>query len=383
MHLDVSNLARFSEAPPVRDPTPRLPRLTELLVIGAGNSGEATALRLEALAWADGLSLTTCGINNDGLAPRPIVVRGPDGHIHTVELMERLLLGGGNPRDQLRDYPLLAQRYTWLLRGIPVMESYPRAGYGGHGFPAISSLDLDLDIDAVLAFLQRNLRRLRDDEQAGQSDWERLMAARRRNEAARRRRLRIVLIGGIGGSMGNAAHHQLPYLIRHLLREAGVSDYELWGIALGPQAFSGLTPFVRYNGRALLLALDYLARHGQRRTYINGLEIDIQAPPYDKLFSLDDPTIAAEAGRVSEVDLEAFLDRSAVALYLLLARGTIWPTIASHLANNDGTDADGRMRYLHTVRAAVADIDRTTLRSALAARLEYSALDRLTRRLAL
>lgn len=385
MHLDVSNLARFSEAPaPAREPAPpRPPRAADLLVIGAGNSGEGGALRLAALSWGDGLSLPICGINNDGLAPRPIPIRRPGGHLQPVELEERLLLGGGNPRDQLRDYPLLARRYARLLRGIPVLESYPRAGYGGHGFPAVSSLDIDLEIEALLAFLQRNLRRLRDEEQPGQSDWQRLMAARRRSEAARRRRLRVVVIGGVGGSMGNAAHHLLPYLLRHLLRESGVSDYELWGVALGPQAFSGLTPFIRHNARALLLALDHLSRHGQRRAYINGLEIDMQAPPYDRLFLLDDPAIAGEAGRVSEADLEAFLDRSAVALYLLLARGTVWPTIASHLANDDGAGADGRLRYLHTVRAAMADIDRAALRTALAARLEHAALDRLARRLAL
>lgn len=382
--LDIAALRRFdSAAPTVATPPSGPPVSGDLLLIGAGNSGETLAQRVAALARGDGLRLAACGLNNDGLAPRALLVRTPEGTSEPVDLAERLLFGGDNPRDRLRDYPLLERRYALLLRGIPVFETFPRAGYGGHGHPAVSALDIDLNISAVLTFLARQIRRLRGEEaEGGRSDWDRLLAAHRRQHAARSRRLRVVILGGGSGSMGNAGHQLLPYLVRHLLHEAGVTDYELWGVVLGPQAFSGLTPYTRHNYRALIHALDRLTCNGQRRAYINDLEIAMQAPPYDRAFLLDDPALGGDGGRIAEADLERFLDRAALSLALILARGTVWPTIASHLANDDATGIDGRMRYFHTVRAAMADVDRPQLTAALADRLEVAALDALAGRLA-
>ncbi|MBX0331414.1 hypothetical protein K2Z83_27560 [Oscillochloris sp. ZM17-4] len=384
LSIDIAALRRFEATAPAAPPAaPPAPVAGDLLLIGAGNSGETLAQRICALALGDGLRLAACGLNNDGLAPRPLRVRTPDGGEELVELSERLLFGGDNPRDRLRDEPLLERRYALLLRGIPVFETFPRAGYGGHGHPVVSALDIDLNIGAVQTFRARRLRRVRgEDAVGGRSDWERLLAAHKRQSAVRSRRLRVVVLGGGSGSMGNAGHQLLPYLLRHLLREAGVTDYELWGVVLGPQAFSGLTPYTRHNYRALIQALDRLTRDGQRRAYLNDLEIAIQAPPYDRVFLLDDPTLGGGDGRVAEADLERFLDRAALSLSLILARGTVWPTIASHLANDDVSGSDGRMRYLHTVRAAMADVDRPQLTAALADRLEVAALDALAGRLA-
>jgi hypothetical protein len=125
-----------------------------------------------------------------------------------------------------------------------------------------------------------------------------------------------------------------------------------------------------------------MTRHGQRRAYINGLELDIQAPPYDRLFLLDDPNLPGEGSAVTEAEQEAFFDRSALSIYLLLACGTVWQTVASHTANDDGTLDDGRPRYLHTVRAALADVDRAHVRELLAARVKASLLETLVARLA-
>ena len=384
LSLDITALRRFDAAAPAAPAISAGPPISgELLLVGVGNSGETLAQRVTALARGDGLHVAACGLNNDGLAPRPLIIRTPDGAHAQVDLTERLLFGGDNPRDRLRDYPLLERRYALLLRGIPVFETFPRAGYGGHGHPAVSALDIDLNISAVLTFLARQIRRLRGEEAEGvRSDWERLLAAHRRQHAARSRRLRVVLIGGGSGSMGNAGHQILPYLVRHLLREAGITDYELWGIILGPQAFSGLTPYTRHNYRALIHALDRLTRDGQRRSYINDLEIAIQAPPYDRTFLLDAPALGGDGGRIVEADLERFLDRATVSLALILARGTVWPTIASHMANDETTGTDGRMGYLHTVHATIADVDRPQLTAALADRLEVAALESLTARLA-
>lgn len=382
--LDIAALRRFDPAAAAATTArPPEPVDGDLLLVGVGNSGESLALRIGALALADGRRLAICGLNNDGLAPRPLLARRPDGAEIPLDLGERLLLGGDNPRDRLRDFPLLERRYAALLRGIPVFETFPRAGYGGHGHPVVSALDIDLNIGAVLAFLARQIRRVRGQEDSGgRSDWERLLADVQRRQAARSRRLRVVLIGGGCGSMGNAGHQLVPYLLRHLLAEAGLSDYELWGVVLGPQAFQGLTPFTRHNYRALLHGLDRLTRDGQRRAYRNDLEIAMQAPPYDRAFLLDDPTLGGDGGRVAEADLERFLDRAALSLYLTLARGTVWPTIASHLANEDPASADGRLRYLHSVRAAVADVDRARLVADLADQIERATLAALVDRLA-
>lgn len=382
--LEITALERFR--PTASDPTaPPATGLSpsDLLIIGVGNSGETTALRMAALGRADGLTIGSCGINNDRLAPTPLTIMLPDDDSATITLDARLTLGGENPRDQIADHPLLVQRYARLLRGVAVFETYPRAGYGGHGHPVISTLDIDLGISELLVLLRRVLRQVRGDTglAAGGSDMQRL-AAQQRQISNRRGMLRIVIIGGGSGSMGNAAHHLLPYLVRHVLAELGVTDYELWGVVLGPQAFSGLTPFVRHNYRALIQALDHLARHGQQRRYLHDLQISSQRPPYDRTLLLDDPQLPGDGARVGEAELERFFDRTALSLYLLLARGTVWPRLASSLVNDDGSVMDGRLRLFATVRAALADLDLRTLRAVLTAHLEGQLLDQLAARLA-
>lgn len=381
MGLKIADLKRSGAAPPVAPPEgpPHPPALPGILVLMAGNAGEAVGLRLCALAWGDGLDLGRLGINNDELPPQPLTVRLPDGASVPLELSERLVLGGDNPRERLRDYPLLEERYAPLFRGVPVLETFPRPGHGGHAMPAVSALDLDLAIEALLAALRPALRRASaaDEGAVGQSDWQRLVAGMRLK--AVRRRLRVLVIGGGCGSMGNAAHQLLPYLVRYLLDELGVAEYELWGAILGPQAFSGLTPFTRANYLALLQTIDHMTRHGQRRSYINGLTIERQAPVYDRVFLLDDPQLPGQGPHVSPAELDAFFDRAALSLYLLLTRGTVWPTVASHRANDLVEDA--RPHYLNTVRAVIADADRPAIGALLAARLEATLLAALAERL--
>lgn len=268
MPIDIRTFRRSSG--PQEPARPELPvgppPLRDLLVFGVGNSGESTALRCQALALADGTAITAAGINNDALGPRALQVRQPDGSLVAVTPGERLVLGAGNPRERLSDFPLLAARYQPLLRGIPVLETYARAGYGGNGHPAISALDLDLNVGEVVSFCRRAIRSLAGDEGPGtSSDMRRLLHERRWRVERQSRLLRIAVVGGGAGSMGNAAHHLLPYLLRHLLQDLGVPAYELWGFVLGPKAFTGLTPFIAHNYRALLESLEHLARHGQRR----------------------------------------------------------------------------------------------------------------------
>ena len=381
MSHDIRNLRRYDPLAArqperaVEDPL-RPPADLDVLLLGAGNSGETVVLRCQALAYNDGTFFTAAGLNDDRLAPRPVAVRRSDGTVGPLELIERLVMDGDNPRDQVHDYALLARRYQHLLRGVPVFETYPRAGAGGHGHPVVSALDIDLHIDEVLGLLRRALHRLRDEPAVapGQSDLQRLLAqGQHRQEPAREKR--IVVIGGGCGAMGNAAHQLVPYLLRWLLAEQGVAAYQLWAVVLGPRAFTGLTPFVRHNYRALLEAIEHLSRHGQRRAYINDLEIGIQQPPYDRVFLLDDPALPGEGSRVTEAETDGFLDRAALSLYLLL-RGDVWQTVASHTANDDGiVREDGRLRYLHTVQGVAIGADRDQISDLLATSLSARVLE--------
>lgn len=379
MHLNSQQLQRFNPAarrPETPDDAPAPPDNRDVVLIGAGNSGESVALRCYGLAYRDNIGLHAVGLNNDRLAPRPVGVYQSHGALMPLALADRLVLDDESPRDRIADDPLLARRYQALLRGIAVFEDHPRAGSGGSGHAAISALDIDLNIDLVLGWLRRALHTLRaaPADIPGQTDVQRIVAQRRPREQANREK-RIVLIGGACGAMGNASHQLLPYLIRHVLAEQGLRTYELWGVLLGPCAFSGLTPFTRANFRALLEAIEHMSRYGQHRRYANDLEIAMQRAPFDRVFLLDDPRLPGVAASVTEPELERFLDQSALSLYTLL-RGTTWQTIASHTANDDGVArADGRLRYLHTARAATLRADPERLREVLAAGLALRTLD--------
>jgi hypothetical protein len=384
MTLDVRNLQRYergTRATPADSDAERLPALPDTVVLGAGNSGEAVTLRCLGLAVADGAWLHCAGLNNDRLAPRPLPVRRPTGAVEPLALAERLVLDGEHPRERVQDDPLLAPRYRSLLRGVPVFETYPRAGAGGHGLPAISALDMDLHSTELLAWLRRQLRPLRDApaSAAGASDLQRVVVqAQRRPEAPREKR--VLLIGGAAGAMGNAAHHLVPPLVRHVLAEQGIGNYQLWGVLLGPRAFSGLTPYVRQNTRALLESIEQMSRTGVERAYSPDLAVRLQQPPYDRVFLLDDPTIPTTGAVASEAELERFFDRAALSVSALL-RGTTWPTLASHIANDDGVPReDGRLRYLHTVRASLLAADRGRLRELLGGAIAAELADRFVAR---
>lgn len=360
-----------------------LPPSVNVLVIGIGNSGEECALRLRAVLLSAGTSVHAVGINNDSLAPRPQTVRSLDGTLTRVELDERLVFDEDNPRSRLRDYPQLEQHYAQLLRNIPVFETYPRPGRGGHGYSVLADLDINLNSDSMLAFLNYTLRWL-DEKLLGsahQSDVQSLIAVQQRESA----RPKLVLIcGGGTGAMGNAGHQIVPYLVRYIVENLGWPACELWGVILGPRAFSGLTPFVDHNYRALLLAIDALSRRGIRRRLANDLELNMPVPPYDRVFLQDDPRLPAMGTQTTETELGAFLDQTALNLSLLL-RGTVWDTIAAHTANPDQRALRRKYtpepRYLHTVQGVLMGIDRRMLIDSLAVRLESHIFATLMRQL--
>src|SRR5262249_6476351 len=172
---------------PLDDPL-RPPADLDVLLLGAGNSGETVTLRCQGLGYTDGIFFTAAGLNNDRLAPRPVVVRRSDGTSMPLDLTEPLVMDREHPGDRLHDEPLLERRYRRLLRGVPVFETYPRAGAGGHGQPVIAALDIDLQIDAVLGWLRRALRRLHEAPASapGQSPLHRLVGQRQLRQAPER-----------------------------------------------------------------------------------------------------------------------------------------------------------------------------------------------------
>ncbi|MBI5650384.1 MAG: hypothetical protein HZC40_08065 [Chloroflexi bacterium] len=348
-----------------------LPARRGVFLIAIGNSAEEVALRLRALAWKDGYDVPILFLNNDIAAPNVISVRLSNGQFAQLIAEDRFVIGGeGNARDQIKDHPLLAERYLrqGLLRGISVFETYPRGGHGGHSLPIISALDLDLHCAEVYAFLRKGLAWLRDGNSSdlvdARSDIERLIKQRTQMQRVAAEAWNVVIIGGGSGSCGNAGHQLLPYQVREILRELGVGNYELTGVVLGPRAFTGLTPNVTLNYYALLQALDFLAQHGQRRRYINGLTIDAATPPYNQVILFDDPWLPREGATVSERELNVFFARAALSLHLWLntqANQVIASRTANPRADRADENTDERVRMFATLNGAVAGADKDGL----------------------
>lgn len=362
-----------------------------VLLIAMGNSAEEVALRLRALAWQDGFDVPMLFLNNDLHAPNPITVRLPNGESLPLTADDRFVIGGeANARDQIKEYPLLIDRYLGqnLLRGISVFETYPRGGHGGHSLPIISAMDLDLHCAPVYAFLRKGLAWLREGNTAQsvsvRSDIERLIKLRTQMQRVAAEMWNIVIIGGGSGSCGNAGHQLLPYQVREILRELGIANFELTGVILGPRAFTGLTPNVAFNYQALLHSLEHLAQHGQHRRYINGLTIDSATPPYSQVILLDDPLLPREGATVTERELNAFFARAALGLHLWLNTQAT-EVIASHTANPrvdrvDGS-TDNRVRMFGTINAAVAGTDKEGLGQIATLKKQEQLLNSLLMRL--
>lgn len=375
---------------PTVEPTKRPPTRRGLFVIACGNSGEEVALRLQELAWRDGFDIPTIYLNNDTKLPNAIPVRFADGEIHWLRAETRLVVGGdGNTRDEIQDHPLLVQRYSphTLLRNIAVYTTFNRGGRGGHAMPVISAMDLDLRIDDVYGFLRKGLSWLRDGatrgEPAARSDYERIIRERTRKHQVTAQSWIVAVIGGASGSFGNASHQILPYLAREILTELGIKAYELWGILLGPKAFTGLTDETQNNYFALLTSLDYLARHGFQRQFINGMNIRTATPPYDRIFLLDDWQLPRAQTYVTESELNAFLQRAAVSAHLLMSTEA-WEVIASHHANparERGAQPDGRLRMWNSANGALAGADSEALAELVALTHQTQLLEALAAQL--
>lgn len=391
-HLELRRANPRAQIPRAEPVKKRPPKKRGVIVIALGNSGEEVALRMQMLAWRDGYDMPVLYLNNDLKAPNPIALRAREQEILTVTAEERLVIGGeGNTRDQIRDYPLLVERYerNGLLRNIPVYQTFNRGGRGGHAMPVITSMDIDLNIDSLMNFLRQGLAWQRDGSTGAgrgdsrtRSDLERILKERARKQQLAAEVWTIVLIGGASGSCGNASLQLLPYLVRHLQQDLQVRNYELWGVLLGPKAFTGLTGETLHNFHALVRSLDWMSKFGQRRKYINDLFINTAAPPYERVFVLDDPMLPREKNAVTEAEQHAFFQRAAISLHLLLNTHA-WDELAGVEANRplQPQANDSRLRLYNTINGALAGVDREALIELAGLAKQEALLNGLTKQL--
>ena len=356
-----------SDAQPNAQPNAQVelpPPVQGMQIAGLGTAGCKVAQLAERDMLAHGERPSVLHFDYPVPTMPPLPMKRPNGEVIDVPAEPFCRIGDvGDRRDRAKQYPLLARRYAKLLRGTPVFEDRKLAlsGEGGGAIGAVSALDLDLNIESILAFIAEHHRWMLGvpATHARASDLERIAQVSLQREQTLNRPWVEVFVFGMTGATGNALSQLLPYLVRLVLKDMGLLNVQLWGIALGPQAFKGLTPFVMHNSRALLHSLDHMARHGQRREYINGLRVDMDLPPFDQLFIIDDPTLATDdKNRVTEAALDGFYRRAARTVRLLLTTNA-WDVVSARTINAREREADGdRLRWMNVLNAATAAMDR-------------------------
>ncbi len=274
----------------------------------------------------------------------------------------------GDRRDRARRFPLLVERYRLILRGTPVWEDrrLQMSGEGGGAIGGVTALDVDLGHERIRAFLNTQLQPLLGlggSDESG-SDFARIAGGESRREQAARRPTQIVFVFGASGATGNALSQLIPYFVRDLLREREFTRVRLLGLALGPQAYKGFTPFTAYNYQALMRSLEYMTHHGQHREYV-GHRIDIDAPPYDELLLFDDAALKTdERGRATEEALAGFHARAARMLRVMLGSDVL-ERVGAHDINQHqrrGEESHTRgLRWLKTLNIASAVVERDVL----------------------
>jgi hypothetical protein len=293
----------------------------------------------------------------------------------------------GERRDRANQYALLRPRYEELLRDIPVWADRKLgvSGEGGGAIPAVAAIDIDLNIQRINAFIAEQLRWLQREQAraGGVSDFGHIVEAMAQQDERARRQWIIPVIFGGSGATGNACGQLMPYLIRLVLREMNISNCQLWGIALGPTAFKGLTPHVMNNYQSLLRSLDHMARRGLRREFINGLTLDMAQPPYDQLVLIDDATLPTDGlGRVTEAGMDEFVDRVARIVRVMLT-SDVWDRVASHTVNPDFLlPDDGKLRWITLINAATCAVNKSALIQQATAFKQAQLLKNLAKRLA-
>ncbi len=363
--------------------------LTGVQVIGAGTFGSRVAYELaRQVREHEGQHMAAMYLDYPIPAMSELQVRTEPGKTELLPAEPFYPMGlTGDRRDRAKVHPLTRERYDQsnLFRGIAVYDDRKLgvSGEGGGAIPSVAALDIDLHITRLRAFLREHLRWMLGAPVNGQGrDWDAVAGDAAARQQRGNQRWIIPVIAGGSGATGNALEQILPYLVRQTLREMEITNYQLWGVVLGPHAFRGLTPFVFTNYRALLYSLDHMAHHGLRRAFIDGMPLDIGEPPCDHLFLIDDNTLATdERGRVTEAALDDFARRSARAARALL-RSNAWDVVAARAVNaDDAAPDDGRLRWMTTLSVATAAVDRPALAALATASYQTRLLQALAQRL--
>jgi hypothetical protein len=353
---------------PPDEELPILPYVSRVGVLSGGGAGKLVASSLNAYAVADGQRLAGLSLDNDHLAADQ--VRLPDGRTAALAPDAFLPLGQGHPRNALKQYPLLRDRYEGtqevpgLLRGISVYESYPVAGSGGGAYPVISMLDLDLDIADVTTRVRQFL---------GQFKRRRAHVARDFWEApappavpVAEERLTLLFIAGGCGSCGAAFLRLLPYLTRREAREMHLPEPYQVGIVMGPRLYAGFHPRAKTNWLSTVLELDEMTRKGFRWEFIDGSHIDEATPPFDRVIFAD----AAPAGP-SATDAE-------LARFGMSLGKTLYAAVTSDVFSRlEALALNERTTPYTTMRGVVAAPDLAATASLATAYRAFSRLDSL------
>lgn len=369
------------------------PAVTGLQVFGVGTFGAKTTQRVaREIVEQDGELPLAAYIEYPEPKMNDIPVTVAAGKVEELPAAPFYPVGlQGDRRDVAKQYPLLRKRYARdnLLRGIAVWDDRKLgvSGKGGGAIPSVTRMDIDLRISPLMTFLQDTLYKMLGESASGTpgTDLEHVIGEAALQEDHAHEHWIIPVIGGGAGATGNALLQILPYLVRYILRGKGIgaAQYQLIAFVHGPNAFKGLTPYVFTNYRALLHSLDYMTRNGLHTDFINGLKLDMDVPPYDQVFLLDDNTLPIdENGRVTEAGLDEFAERSARAIAVLLGSNAL-ETIAARNVNPDteGQD-DGKLRWLSTLSIGTAAVDKRTLMEQVTYEKQAQLLDDLAGRLA-
>lgn len=270
-------------------------------------------------------------------------------------------------RTELENYPQLARRYRRLLRGIPVALTY---GHGAGQWRPAGVLDYELDIAAIHAATVRMLDTFYPAGLSKRLSMKQIVEEREA-EARREQPLLLASVSSAVGGLGSSIFLHNAYYLRHLLDKRGATNATLWGVLLGPRAFSGRGPNIAHNFAAIMRELDLVYADGFRHTFVNGETVALARPPFDVLFQVDLtewPEGEDPGGKLSDTAMDAFLRQAALGIHLLTTPA-MRDRIQSLLVNahrDEEPGANGQTGYLASFNAALAAVNLSALNETIA-----------------
>jgi len=274
-----------------------------VLVIGLGGTGHRVLIRLKAALRAVDperaarFHLLALDTDREALSvPDPTT-----GWPLSLEEGEELLILDQVPLEGLRrrlgQHPIIARRFPDLPR---LTASTLRRG--ARQLRLLGALSLVWHFPRVQRAVHHRIWSIAD----------------RRTEAAPPE-LNVILVTSLAGGTGSGIFLDVAYLVRHELQGVGDLNQRATMIlmAVGPGAFhDAIGPNMIPNCVASLLELNHWMQHGGfRMEYPGGIEVEVDQPPFDRVFYID---AVDEAGRTWP-NLEALCDLLVEAILVLAA----------------------------------------------------------------